>query len=477
MPPNVFEELVFDLKKASMEGLKKPVVLLGAGASYDANIPLMRDLIAHFGCTDYQQFFAYVDTLTPRRRLNRLAEFLQTQDPLAVTPGYRALAALVAGGYFDLILSTNMDPVLEDALAAANMRRQDYLLLVNGVVRVDRLDALFATRPPRVKVVKLHGDVFTLFMAWTPTEMDAFLADIGTQLDQLTYGHDLLAVGHSLADSPRIARLARDVIDDGGTLWFVNPSQPPTGFPAGSSVRVLNEGFEHFFTRLADTLGVKWRDAPIVAEPQPADAAPAKQVQTVDDLMQSVFALAPAGGPPSCTAFLLQEPRAFISDRYVTDSLTRKGGKLEIVDTRGRRHATSVIRHGPHPFGPALLEVDDKFAGRGFRVDPRPTSPEDAVRVGVAAGQRTGVSSGTVDQIDVAMEVPPVKGIVSNLATLKCAVAPGASGAPVVDDAFGVRGFIVGGSRDLEHPWSIMYPSAHWADWLAGTPRKSSRPQ
>jgi hypothetical protein len=435
MPPTLFEELVFDLKRAGMMGLKKPVVLLGAGASRDANIPLMRDLIAHFGCTTYEQFFDYVETLSPRRRLNRLAEFLQTQDPLVVTPGYRALAHLVAEGYFDLVLSTNMDPVLEDALAAVNLRRQDVQLLVNGIVRVDRLDPLLSTRPPRVKVVKLHGDVFTLFMAWTPAEMNAFLEDIGAQLEQLTYGHDLLVVGHSLADSPRIAQLARGIVDDGGTLWFVNPGPIPASFPASSSVKRLPEGFERFFTRLAGALNVQWQE---VVGARRAAAPAAHHVQTVDDLMQSVFGLVPGGGAPVGTVFLLQQPRVFVGDRFVTDNLPRSAGELEVVDHRGRRYPTRIRRTArDHPFGPVLLDAPAGLPARGF-------------------------------QLGQTMRVPPVRGRVPHLVTMKCPVAPGASGAPVVDEAFTVRGFVVAGSTDLDNPWSVMYPASRWAAFAAG---------
>jgi hypothetical protein len=55
---------------------------------------------------------------------------------------------------------------------------------------------------------------------------------------------------------------------------------------------------------------------------------------------------------------------------------------------------------------------------------------------------------------------------VRNLAALECFVAPGASGAPVVDSALTVQGFIVAGSQDPSHPESFAYPAKHWADFV-----------
>ena len=89
-----------------------------------------------------------------------LAEYLQARDPALVTPGYRTLAALCADAVFDVVLTTNLDPLLDDGLAAAQLWRRDYLLLVNGLVRIDRLAPLLRCRHPRVKVVKLNLNSF-----------------------------------------------------------------------------------------------------------------------------------------------------------------------------------------------------------------------------------------------------------------------------------------------------------------------------
>jgi hypothetical protein len=75
------------------------------------------------------------------------------------------------------------------------------------VLRPDRLSLLLGTRSPRVKVIKLHGDLFHRFMAWTPDEMDTYLTEIAPQIKPVLQGRDMLIVGHSLRDD-RIRELA-----------------------------------------------------------------------------------------------------------------------------------------------------------------------------------------------------------------------------------------------------------------------------
>src|SRR5438105_6793578 len=211
------DDLASDLDLRRREDEPRHVVLLGAGASVDAGIGAMPKLMRVFGATDFTTFAANVETFTQDERYRRLAGFLQSQEPAKPTAGYRALASLCAEQYFDVILTTNLDPLLDDALAAARLWRRDYLLLVNGIVRRDRLELLLRNRSPRVKVLKLHGDLFHRFMAWTPVEMDAFFDDVGPALKKALYGRDLLVIGHSLRDA-RIRDLVVDGAGVGGNL-------------------------------------------------------------------------------------------------------------------------------------------------------------------------------------------------------------------------------------------------------------------
>ncbi len=121
-----FADLVTDLRMRRTVGDKPPVLLLGAGASVDSGIGAMPELYRFFGCADFDAFSRYIDTTTATERYRYLSEFLQTRKPADVSLGYQALASLCAQNYFDLVLTTNMDPLLDDALAAARLWRRDY---------------------------------------------------------------------------------------------------------------------------------------------------------------------------------------------------------------------------------------------------------------------------------------------------------------------------------------------------------------
>ena len=160
METRTLQDLMKDLSDRVRLGEPPPVVLLGAGASAEAGLATMKSLYAFLHLTSFDEFVAYIESRTDNERYRLLAEYLQAPQPLEVTPGYRALAILCEKTYFDVVLTTNFDPLLDDALVTAGMRRRDYLLLINGVLRPDRLRWLLSARHPRVKVVKLHGDIF-----------------------------------------------------------------------------------------------------------------------------------------------------------------------------------------------------------------------------------------------------------------------------------------------------------------------------
>jgi CheY-like chemotaxis protein len=468
MVPRTFAELVRDLRLRRTVGDKPPVLLLGAGASVDAGIGAMKDLFAFFGVPDFAAFVRYIAGTTAAERYRYLSEFLQTRKPDEVTSGYQALATLCAQNYFDLVLTTNMDPLLDDALAAARLWRRDYLLMVNGVIRPDRLDLLLGSQSPRVKIVKLHGDLFQRFMAWTVEEMDDFLTQISPALKQAVAGRDVLVVGHSLRDE-RIRDLAQST---GGALWFTHPQQVPDHLAGNDTMRTViapEVAFERFFPALARALQL---ETPALPKPEkgrqflvPAPAADGGQ--TLDDVLASVMSVLLPDGTPSSTAFLLASPRIIVCDAFAADGLVGAGRELSLLAADHQRFKARVLRTDrAHPFGPMLLEVPESVKVPGLRLDTDPVRPGDVVQIAVAAGTQTGISTGQVNEKVSRTAIAPI-GEVRNLASLNALVRPGSSGAPVVDSAMSVRGFIVAGSQDETRPVSFMYPSEHWSNFVS----------
>jgi hypothetical protein len=464
-----FDEFVHYLKQRRVLGYRPPVLLVGAGASFEAGIGTMKQLFEFTGVDGFDEFVEYIRGRSADERYIHLSSFLQTQAPAQVTPGYRALAALLAENYFDLVLSTNFDPLLEDALADARLWRKDYLLLVNGIVRPERLDLILKEPSPRVKIIKLHGDLFHRYMAWTPEEMEAFVDDIRPRLKKVLWGRDIIIVGYSMSDKP----IRELVVKAGGpdsTIWYLHFAEVAKALRPNPRVRGVVDPvcrFEQLFPALALALDVDVRTDRIpmrrtrAASAPPAPAA-VQQKRTLDDVMASVVGLAPgadADGPPICTGFVLSQPRLIVTEGF-------SGGHLAdtctVVTTDGRRLPARLVRRDTsHPFAPVFFEAPAELNAPGLALDAAPIHPPLPVRVAVAAGERVGVSSGPVTALDVAMRVAPV-GQVSGLASIDSIVAPGSAGAPVVDAAtLAVRGYIVAGSND--RPPSLMYPAQRWA--------------
>src|SRR5919201_3691916 len=297
-----FEELVKDLRQRRVVGDPPPALLLGAGASVGSGVGAMTDLFRFVGCDDFDEFCGYIEERTAAERYRLLAQFLQAREPAEVTPGYHALATLCAEAYFDLVLTTNLDPLLDDALAAARLWRKDYLVLVNGIMRTNWLGMLATAASPRVKVIKLHGDLFLRCMAWTVAEMDDMVAAARKQVLTALQGRDLLVVGHSLRDE----RIRELVLGCKGSVWFTHPEAVPDFLTEKKEVRAVVSPdctFEKLFTGLTKEL--VHADAEAMAGPTNVlDPTPSAGAQTVDDLMASVVGVAATpNGQANMTGF------------------------------------------------------------------------------------------------------------------------------------------------------------------------------
>jgi hypothetical protein len=515
MPKSTLSALTDYLEELQLHGRPRPVLLLGAGASKSAGLAQMDDLYVHVGLDPKdvdvrEKFLDQISRRTASDRYALLESYLQTVDPSQVTPGYRALADLCANRFFDLVLTANFDPLLDDALAVANLKRRHYVLLINGVVRPERMNLLLSQPEPRLKVIKLHGDLFYRQMAFTAAEMDEYLESIWPQLQAAVAGRDFLTVGYSLKDR----RITDLVLGAGGSIWYTNYSEYPKHLPRPERAR-LNEvvskscAFETLFPMLANRLKVNPSTATLPVEAKPAVAEAAAKAAprpraggklprglassaaarvsvttatTVDDLLAALVGIwNSAYGLMSSTGFLIAEPRVIVIDGYVGDNF---GEPIkELVTSRGLHLPTRQIgRVTGDVFAPIFLEAPKELQGPGLRIDAEAVTAGLPIQIGVAVRHEIGnpprparkpkavkqtkvafgLSNGTVLSGD---EKPmDLSGFhCGHAIELACAVAPGSSGAPVVDEQMAVRGFVIGGNVDIHHPLSVMFPATRWA--------------
>jgi S1-C subfamily serine protease len=154
----------------------------------------------------------------------------------------------------------------------------------------------------------------------------------------------------------------------------------------------------------------------------------------------------------------------------VTDAYSaRAQGKTSKISIRagGRVFELKRIAEDPHVFGPLIYAAPKDLALPGLRFDGRPVKKGERVHFAIATGERTGIGSGTVaESHERTIRIEPV-GPVANQVELEAFVAPGACGAPVVDESFAVRGFITAGSADASRPITYMLPARRWKHMLA----------
>jgi hypothetical protein len=179
----------------------------------------------------------------------------------------------------------------------------------------------------------------------------------------------------------------------------------------------------------------------------------------------------PAPGVDCREAVLI--PRVIVTDGWAGNLARFPDGRVFLVTNDGHR-LPSRLRpsRGDHVFGPALVDPPEGLHGAGLSLNAAPLAKGARVQVAIAAGERVGLSSGVIPTgRPEDLQIQPI-GVVADLVHVRCAVAPGSSGAPVVDDRMHVRGFVVAGSLDANRPDSFLLPAGRWARAV----RTSNRP-
>ncbi|MFQ6015505.1 MAG: SIR2 family protein [Anaerolineae bacterium] len=249
------------------EGEPSYILILGAGASISSGSSsggmVIEEVVAAHSAQDtttmswedkVEEFYNILDNRSKDERYAILKKHIVGKTP---SPGYRALAELIKAGYFNIILSTNYDTFLEDALSDAGLRARDFKVLINGEDEEEQIVRQLGFAQPRIKIVKLHGDLPARIFAFTPEEIWDFADKIENVLrDYLS--KDIIINGHSMRDND----INRCIDREGGSIWHVNPSEPSIETFIGQAMRVRTATaisgelgyFDNFFTALRDTL-------------------------------------------------------------------------------------------------------------------------------------------------------------------------------------------------------------------------------
>lgn len=247
------------------------LLVLGAGASLSSGCSsgadVIKDIVDKYStkpnkpALDWDQkteeCYNILDSMSEEERYLILEKHLVGRAP---SSGYYALAALVQAGFFDIVLSTNCDVFLEDALTDVGMRSRDFDVLIFGREKDEKIREAVRFREPRVKILKVHGDLRARIFAFTPKEIFDFGKNLQPVIEDLL-SRSLVIVGHSMRDADINRALRADVTP----IHYVNPAAPtPSDFiwqamqvRKGFAISGEDGKFDEFFTSLAGELGVR----------------------------------------------------------------------------------------------------------------------------------------------------------------------------------------------------------------------------
>jgi hypothetical protein len=230
-------KLLAELMRSRRESGEPPYILvLGSGPSVTLGSSSMKRVVkAVATTTDLEEFYETLDGLSSLERYVILKKHFAEAG---ISPGYRRLAELIKKGFFNIVFTTNLDPFLENSLRQYSRRGEfngpDFEVLIcgedalGGMGQMDILEG----RQPRVKIVKLHGDVHSRSFAFTPSEISLFSGD-GERVLRRYLSRDLIIVGHG----PRDYDINRAIEREGGSIWYVGQSPPAMDAPIYQAMR------------------------------------------------------------------------------------------------------------------------------------------------------------------------------------------------------------------------------------------------
>lgn len=246
------QELARRMQDRRKEGVDPYVLLLGSSLSLTPSV-----LRAFAGTGDHVAFWEITQRLSPTELETSLREPLAARAS-KLEPGYQAIAQLAKTGYFDLILTLNVDDAIDDAVRPLPAD-QSVLLTYDGS-NADKIVAILSRNRPRIKVIKLRGDINTQVLLLTTEKMFKFPKDLEQSISKRLEGDTILVGDISYDDD-----VQHCITQRGGALWCILPDKPASdsfimrakrGRQTGGIIIGADAEFNAFFTALAKLLNV-----------------------------------------------------------------------------------------------------------------------------------------------------------------------------------------------------------------------------
>jgi len=196
------------------------VLFLGAGTSISygkTTEELVRDIVSKVGLNPenpWDSFCHFLREIGSKKRYSILSRYFKGMRP---SVGYKALAKLIERGYFRIILTTNFDFMLEEALKKTNLvMSKDYFICTYGAEKENSLRRKLEDES-MIRIVKLHGDYSKRILPIAEKNTFTCGKELEKSLKKLTK-ESMIFVGYSKIDNDVLSCLTRR----GKSLWWVN---------------------------------------------------------------------------------------------------------------------------------------------------------------------------------------------------------------------------------------------------------------
>lgn len=227
-------------------GIPNFALLLGAGASKTSNVITAGEMIdewrqimfADSGVSDYeywagsQIWYGHDDEYSilfeqvydrPAQRRVYIEKCLTEAHP---TWGYAYLTSLLAHHYFDVVLTTNFDDLINEACYLYSDNLRPIVAAHDSAIQGVRVAS------GRPKIVKLHGDFLYDNIKNTLAELETLEENTKRKLHQFAQEYGLVVIGYSGRDRSVMDTLDVLLRDDEnykqGIYWCIRPGEEPS---------------------------------------------------------------------------------------------------------------------------------------------------------------------------------------------------------------------------------------------------------
>lgn len=199
------EDVAYELRRRERDGVRC-ALLIGAGCSYQAGIPLAQGFVDRIA-QDYPREYArapektYPECMAQLARSDRHKLVCEYVDKAKINWAHISIAQLMRRGFIDRVLTTNFDPLVVRACALLNLYPAVYDM---AVVR----KGFVADYVRDLAVFHLHGQRDGFIQLHDQAQVEALRAAIEPLFDDTAKQRTWLVVGYSGQQDPVFEALA-----------------------------------------------------------------------------------------------------------------------------------------------------------------------------------------------------------------------------------------------------------------------------